>query len=168
MGELNKKTVKRIFLAMALMLPLQYAFVGILGPVYGEPWPALVLPGLKKIYHSEDLIKLDDVTFIVECETDTGESIQYRIPKDSLFQDIPRSQLVRFIESHLRSEEQVQSLGGEGKNWLENRIGVLYPSKRASKLRIIWKESTYRLGGVQILEVNERLIDEFSISFGEP
>jgi len=167
MGDLNKKTVRNIFLFIAVLLPLQYAFVGILGPFYGEPWPAFVLPGFKKIYHNEDLIKLNDVTFIVESETNTGEFIQYRVPKDSLFQEIPRSQRGGFIESHLRYEEQIQSLGAAGRNWLRKKIGNLYPSKKVNKLRIIWKESTYRLGGVQILEVNEQLIDEFSITFGK-
>ncbi|WP_243665171.1 hypothetical protein [Rhodothermus marinus] len=49
---MNRTRIRRLFQALAVLLPLQYALVGLVQLGGGrEPWPLLVMPGFKATWH---------------------------------------------------------------------------------------------------------------------
>jgi hypothetical protein len=48
MPSIHPITIRRLFLGLLILLPLQYAIAGLVQFLSGrEPWPALVMPGFK-------------------------------------------------------------------------------------------------------------------------
>jgi hypothetical protein len=114
--NMKSKTKRLIFIALFIILPVQYGLVGIIGVMESEPWPAFVFPGFKSVYVFESGFEIDQTYFEVYPEN-RDEPVQL-LPYE-LFRELPRSQISGFMRAHFRDVEMIESLSQEAKNWIQ-------------------------------------------------
>lgn len=91
---ISEKIIKRIFIACLILLPLQYAVVGVVGVIKSEPWPAFVLPAFKSVLSSKDHVNVNQIKFYVE-NNKKGQLIE--VKAEMLFGDIFSHAFCRFL-----------------------------------------------------------------------
>jgi len=142
---MTSRSIRRIFTAVLILLPIQYALVGIIEHYHSEPWPALVLPAFQSVWDQESAITVDHAT--LEATFSDGRRVP--IPSDALLVDLPASQHLGFF----RMQCQPASLSGttrterctrtDAASWMRKRIDSMYPDRSVRRLDVIWKRSMY-------------------------
>lgn len=119
---MNTKAIKRIFIFSLIILPLQYAVVGVVGFYSSEPWPAFVFPGFKSVYVYGDSYQINQ--FMVEVENKEGQTIREFTPQQ-FFYEIPNSQVAGFLRTNLDDAEDFEAFDIETRSWFRERAGEL-------------------------------------------
>jgi hypothetical protein len=137
--------VRRLFVAVLIFLPVQYALVGIIGHYHSEPWPALVLPAFQTTWDHDESIQIEQVSLDVTFE----DSTRAPVAVESLFADLPRSQHRGFF----RSQCQPVQLSGDARTerclqpgaamWMHRQAAALFPDQSPARLDVIWNRLTY-------------------------
>jgi hypothetical protein len=135
MSDLSTKTVRRVFIIVLILLPLQYAVVGIVGLYSSEPWPTFVFPGFKSVYVYGDSYQINE--YIVAVEKKDNRQLREFTPRQ-FFYEIPNSQLAGFLRSNLESEEDIHSTDESTRNWIHERGEELIECK-AGRVQYIHK-----------------------------
>ncbi len=117
---MTKKTVRTIFIAVMIWLPLQYGIVGIVGYYHSEPWPAFVFPGFKSVYVYEDSFEIEQS--YIEVWTEQGEQSVRLLPQE-FFPDLPLSQVPGFMRTHFLTDEEERQFSIQAKRWLHQQAG---------------------------------------------
>lgn len=139
------RTVRHLFLVVLILLPVQYALVGLVDHYHSEPWPALVLPAFQSTGERDGSASTHRVT----AEAVFGDGSRARIPFEQLLAELPSSQHLGFF----RAQCQPASLSGTGRTerclrpdaatWLHNRVTALYPNRSPHRLDVVWNRMTY-------------------------
>lgn len=137
---MTEKTVRKIFIFILILLPLQYIAVGVAGIYYSEPWPAFVFPGFKNVYVYEGMYELPESHF--ELFNSKHNTIA-RLTPLQLMPELPRSQIAGFMRTHFQDENSIKRLSDEAKNWLKEK------SEKVVKQPVYYIEITYRLNYFQ-------------------
>lgn len=119
---MNTKAIKRIFIFSLIILPLQYAVVGIVGYYSSEPWPAFVFPGFKNVYVYGDSYQIN--RFMVEVESTGGAATREFTPQQ-FFYEIPNSQVAGFLRSNLDDADDFEAFDTETHKWFRERAQEL-------------------------------------------
>lgn len=138
-------SVRRLFIAVLVVLPIQYALVGVVGEPHREPWPTLVLPAFQTTWDRGESIQIEQVALEVVLE----EGGRVSVPVESLFANLPRSQHRGFF----RAQCQPAPLSGTPRTerclqpgaaaWMHQRMTALFPDQSFSRLDVIWNRLTY-------------------------
>lgn len=112
---MSVKTVRKVFIFVLIVLPLQYIVVGIVGYYYTEPWPAFVFPGFKNVYETNGRYEIHQTFF--DLYDNQGSMIE-RIQPHDFFPELPRSQIAGFMRSDFHKTEAIQNLSSEAKDLL--------------------------------------------------
>ncbi len=116
---MKPKTVKTIFTAVLIWLPLQYGIVGVAGYYHSEPWPAFVFPGFKSVHVFEEGFEIGQTRF--EVYRQEGEE-PVSLQPQQLFSGIPLSQVPGFMRTHFHDEESIRNISNEGQLWLRMQV----------------------------------------------
>lgn len=116
---MRKKRIRRLFIVVMIILPLQYAVVGIVGYVDAEPWPAFVFPGFKSVPVADGAFTTEQKVFEIAPDAERGDPIQ--IAPGDLFPAIPVSQLSGFLRENFSANRDFESLTPEASRWLLNQ-----------------------------------------------
>ena len=152
---MKKRSIVRLFIAVMIFLPIQYAVVGIVGEMHSEPWPAFVLPGFKNVYVSDDdLFQIEQKRFVIEIE---GQPKVEILRPQELFPELPLSQVPGFMRTHFSGRSDVERLSEEARSFLyQQASNHLQTEPLMIELRI--EIENYRfVDGVPILESVDQL-----------
>jgi hypothetical protein len=144
---MSRRTVRYIFIATMVFLPLQYVLVGIIGSIRSEPWPAFVFPGFKNVYHAADIITLRNPIF----HGKNPDGSYTPLSTSAILKGIPRShhrQLLRFQFDRFGVDRQdnTKSLSEAGILWLDNQLQYAgYRDYTSENIVLIWTSETYRV-----------------------
>lgn len=133
------KTVRTVFIAVLIYLPLQYGIVGIVGFYHSEPWPAFVFPGFKSVHVYDNGFEIQQTYFDVYDEV--AEEPVRVLPQD-FFPELPLSQVPGFLRMHFQSAEEVQELSPGAKSWLKHHADEA-AGVDASKLVVVIEMDYY-------------------------
>ena len=135
---LQRPSIRRLFLAAFIILPLQYALVGLVGLWRSEPWPALVMPGFQKVYRP-DSITADVYRFEVRFADGSRASMS---PTEVLA-DLPRSHHDAVMKLRFRAAASPPSettLSPTLAAWLRQRVRSRYPTQTPVRVTVIRSE----------------------------
>ena len=142
---MSSPPVRWLFIAVLILLPVQYALVGLVSERHREPWPTLVLPAFQKAWNRGEPIQVEQVA--LELVLEGGDRIP--VPVEPLLAALPRSQHREF----LRAQCQPASLSGTPRTerclqpgaaaWVHQRLDALFPEQSFSRLDVIWNRLTY-------------------------
>jgi len=142
---MSSSSVRRLFIAVLIVLPVQYALVGIVGMHHGEPWPALVLPAFQTTWDHGESIQIEQVSLDIMFE----DSTRAPVAVESLLADLPRSQHRGFF----RSQCQPAQLSGDTRTerclqpsaamWVQQQAAALFPDRSPARLDVIWNRLAY-------------------------
>lgn len=160
--------VRRLFVAVLIFLPTQYALVGLIGHYHSEPWPALVLPAFQTTWDHGESIQIEQVSLDVTFE----DSARAPVTVESLLAGLPRSQHRGFF----RSQCQPAQLSGDARTerclqpgaamWMQQRAIALFPDRSPARVDVIWNRLTYapsRRSGASRSTVKTAPLDTLSI-----
>jgi hypothetical protein len=150
---MKAKTVRTVFIAVLIYLPLQYGIVGIVGYYHSEPWPAFVFPGFKSVH--DNGFEIQQPYFEVFAE---GAEEPERVLPQDFFPELPLSQVPGFLRTHFQSAEDVQQLSSGAKNWLKHHA-VEVAGVDASKLDVVI-EMNYFSHEQDILRLDSTVVKE--------
>lgn len=157
---MQPKIVKRIFIIFIILLPLQYAVVGIVGVMKSEPWPAFVFPAFKSVFSSQENITVDQARFFVENkENDTLTEISPEV----IFKGIKKSQLQGFLRSHFSDSLHIATFNDETKMWLNNRLNRQYPSLNSNILQIQWSKEVFHPTAPTVTVDTIKITNQFTL-----
>lgn len=139
---MNRTRIRRLMLILTILLPLQYALVGLVQLSGGsEPWPLLVMPGFKATWHEGRPLLAQRVTFVVYQPDGTAQ----HLPSDTVLALLPYSHHRAMLEAFFRPA----SLSGtpaterirhpDATRWLWDRIQTLTRSVPA-RVDIVWAQ----------------------------
>ncbi len=138
----NPKSVRTLFVVVAVALLIQYGIIGLLSLGPGEPWPAVIQPGFKNVWDGGDTVRIPHAE--LEVTMDSGRMQPVALEK--LFEGIPASHHLGI----LRAQFQPSSLSGSGSTekallpesriWLRERLRQLFPDYEALSMHAVWKE----------------------------
>lgn len=139
---LPRPAVRRLFIAVLILLPVQYVLVGIIGLYRSEPWPALVMPGFQRVY-APDAIREPTVRF----EATFADGYRLALQPTDLLEALPRSHHGAVLTAHFRPASLSGSPATERARtaaaWLRHRLHSHYPDARPVRLDVIWEEILY-------------------------
>lgn len=136
---MQKRTIRFLFLATLLILPLQYGLVGLLGPSHGEPWPAIVLPGFKRVLARNDEIVVPHATFEVHFRDGTHTLVSVA----EMLALLPPSHRSAFMHTHLAPDGTVLQQQA-AQTWVRQRVAELYPDRPAVRCDVLWSELVHQ------------------------
>jgi hypothetical protein len=156
--------VKLLFLAVIIWQPIQYAFEA----KFGEAYPLLQLPKFRgTLTDRAGDLSLDTV----KIEVSFADGAAITVPPEALLSQVPSAYrqaiLTRmfgppiqrvatkddswhrakaflfpgYVASRARSAHP--EVDAETRRWIEKRLLVLYPDRRASKVRFLWNTDNY-------------------------
>lgn len=168
---MKENHVRRLFIIMLVLLPLQHAAVGIIGYIRSEPWPAFVFPGFKNVYDSGDLITLRNPYFYAE---QYNEQLLH-IPTEEVFRGIPVSHhrgILRYQFDRYNVDEQSRQkfFSEHGSNWFRAQLaagGYALREDIEAPLYLVWKKETYRLEDRQMKLLESVPVDTVRITFNQ-
>lgn len=143
-----RRRIRQLFLVLFTLLPLQYALVGLVGPRHGEPWPALVMPGFKRVWDGEGAI----TTRHVSLEAYFRDGSHAALPVPAFLNALPRSHHRAFLERQCRpallsgSPVTERCLEPAALRWVQERLRALYPDRHPAALHVVWSTLAYRPG----------------------
>ncbi len=137
----RRTRIRRLFWALILVLPLQYALVGLVQLGGGrEPWPALIMPGFKATWQEGMPLLAQRVTLVIH---QPNGAIRH-LPADMVLATLPYSHHRAMLEAFF----QPASLSGtpeterirhpDARRWLWNRLQTLTGSP-PTKMDIVWE-----------------------------
>lgn len=136
---MKTKTVRTIFIAVLIYLPLQYGIVGIVGYHHSEPWPAFVFPGFKSVHVYDNGFEIQQTYFDVYAD---GADEPERMLPQYFFPDLPLSQVPGFLRTHFQSSEDVQQLSPGARNWLKHHADAA-AGVDASRIDVVTEMNYY-------------------------
>lgn len=139
MDPTKKNQIRTLFIVLLLFLPLQYGYVGILGEIYSEPWPAFVFPGFKNVYSTDNTFEIDQHLFRFHLKDPA--TIQEVQPQE-LFPDLPQSQTAGFMRAHFLDPASVSNFSEEAAAWLYN-LTEEYSGESIVRLEIVIRKNRY-------------------------
>ena len=139
--NLRRKTIRRLFVGVMVLLPVQYALVGIVGSLSSEPWPVLVMPGFQRVWDSTEQIAVPTVRF----EASFSDGQRAAVPHDALLYDLPRSHHRAFLETQFHPS-QAPSPPPAALQWMRDRLDAHFPGRSATRLHAYWGELVYAPG----------------------
>jgi hypothetical protein len=156
--------IKLLFLAVIFWQPIQYAFEA----RFGEAYPLLQLPKFRGTLTDQagdlslDTVKIE-VSFADGTEiTVPSEALLFQVPsayrqpiltkmfgppiqhvatKNDSWQSAKAFLFPGYVASRARSTRA--EVDAETRRWMEKRLLVLYPDRRASKVRFLWSTDVY-------------------------
>ena len=138
---MNRTRIRRLFQALAVLLPLQYALVGLVQLGGGrEPWPLLVMPGFKATWHEGMPLLSQRVTFAVRRP---DGSIRH-LPADTVLAVLPYSHHRAMLEHFFRpaslsgTPETERIRHPDARRWLWDRLRTLMGSAPV-QVDIVWE-----------------------------
>jgi len=147
----SKDNVRRLFIAVLAILPLQYGLVGLTGLLgWMEPWPAVVLPGFKGVADRLEHFELQQAVL----EAYFTDSTTTYVPVNDLFESIPSSHHLGVLRRQFRpasmsgTSETEQALHPEIRSWLSDRLARLYPERTTERLDVVWFQIRFSPTGV--------------------
>lgn len=135
----KKSKIRTLFIVLILFLPLQYGYVGIMGEIHSEPWPAFVFPGFKNVYSTDHSVEIDQHLFRIHFN-DQGSIKEVR-PQE-LFPELPLSQISGFMRTHFQEPFSIENLSDEATNWLY-RLSGEYSGGNVVHLEIVIRKNRY-------------------------
>jgi hypothetical protein len=167
----SKFRIKLLFLAVIFWQPVQYAFE----VRFGEAYPLLQLPKFRgTLTDRAGNLPLDTVEIEVSFADGAGITVPpeallsqvpsaYRQPiltrmfgrpiqpvatKNNWWQGAKVSLFPGYVASRARSAHA--EVDAETRRWIEKRLLVLYPDRRASKVRFLWSTDIYHTAAFPI------------------
>lgn len=131
---MNKKTIKNLFIAVIIWLPIQYAAVGVLGFYHSEPWPAFVFPGFKSVYVYDDGFEMNRRLIEITASDSLKETLT-KTPAD-FFPEIPVSQVSGFMRSNFSDSDLPETMSDEGLSWMKQQAEKI-SGQEVRRLKII-------------------------------
>lgn len=143
---MSKPTVRRLFVAAFLFLPLQYALVGVVGLTHGEPWPAIVMPGFQQVWEAGDAIVVPRPRF----EAVFADGHRQAIPVEVMLEALPRTHHRAVMDLQFRpatfgGSAPVRSSSAHA-DWAATRVHTLIPERRAVRLDVVWERVVFEPG----------------------
>ena len=135
---MRRERVIKVFIFFLIYLPVQYAFIGISGVIWSEPWPAFALPGFKNVPSTQIQTQVLRPYFYIQLADSAGAEIEVEPPE--LFDGIQPSQLQGFIRTNFSRPKEFDR---EVRQWFNRQITRTYPSIKAKTLKIRWKNVFY-------------------------
>jgi hypothetical protein len=139
---MKPKTIRTIFIAFLIWLPVQYGLVGVAGVIHSEPWPAFVFPGFKSVYVYESGFEIDQTFFEIYIHEQSEPVV---VLPYQLFPELPRSQISGFMRTHFKDPESIDLLSSEGRSWLF-RQAQMATGKQPAWLEIVDTKTFYSSG----------------------
>ena len=183
--------VRGLFVFAVLLIPAQFALIS-LG--FGEPFPALMMPGFMGSRMTPDgVFSFESASLIVRF--DDGPAVETSLRR--LLSDLPsshhwaaaqhvfrpsdpqplppqaeRSWWKAWIISHLtpirdRNAERRRAgnpLDHDSRLWLKRRLEVMYPARRASSIEFQWFRDSYRISGAGPTLSDRELVQQSLVS----
>lgn len=168
---MTRKTVRRLFIVLLILLPLQFALgLVIHHQTDRSPWPII---GIVDVFEEADGTDPHTVRYPMLSFTVDGEPIEQ--PAGALLENVPQSLRLGFF----RSMCQPESLSGTGRTercldpdaapWIRERLVPLHPGLEEAEpdeLHVVWSELFYDPNpeGIVYMEVETTTLDTLSIS----
>lgn len=132
---MKRTSVRSLFLVTFLVLPLQYALVG-LGTLVGlgEPWPAVVQPGFQSVWDGGGAVTVLSPEFRVVF--DDGDSAD--APPRRVFASVPASHHLGIMRTHFDPSKN-ETVDPRTRSWLGDRFEALF-GRRPARTKVIWYE----------------------------
>lgn len=143
MDSAKKSKIRTLFIILLLFLPLQYGYVGIVGAIHSEPWPAFVFPGFKNVHSTGNSILIEEHLFKAHF-VNQGSTEEVR-PQE-LFPALPLSQIPGFMRTHFQDAEVVRNFSDEAAIWLY-RLSKDYFGDEIVQLEIVRRTNRYLKSG---------------------
>jgi hypothetical protein len=145
---MSRSSVSQLFIAVFIGLFVQYGLVGILGVTMSEPWPAVVLPGFKKVYDTGQDIVVEDTQIDVQF----GNGMTATTRPSEFLALLPRSHHGAFLSKQCRpaslsgSAETERCTTDTGSRWFVERAETLYPNREVQRVDVVWTRLTFDRG----------------------
>lgn len=134
----KKSKIGTLFIVLLLFLPLQYGYVGIVGEIHSEPWPAFLFPGFKNVYSTDHSVEIDQHLFRIHFDDGSIKEVR---PQE-LFPELPLSQIPGFMRTHFQDPVSIESFSDEAVNWLY-RLSREYSGEDVVHLEIVIRKNRY-------------------------
>lgn len=163
---MTRRTVRKIFIAIMIFLPLQYLMVGIIGSFQSEPWPAFVFPGFKNVYHTADIITLRNPVFY-GLNPDSSYTV---LSTSAILKGIPRSHHRQFLRFQfdrfgIDRSDNTKFLSENGIAWLDKQLEYAgYSNYSSERIILVWTSETYRVVENKLSLVRSEGTDTIRIS----
>lgn len=138
---MSRPPVRLVFALVGAVLLLQYGVVGLVGLHGSEPWPAVLLPGFKKIYETSEGFSMERAQIEVVFKNGTRASV----PIDRFLAPLPRSHHPSFFEKQCRpasltgTSRSERCRTPEGRRWFVARAGHLFPDRSIRGVDVVWE-----------------------------
>ncbi len=136
---MSRLAVRRLFVAVLILLPLQYALVGVVGLRWSEPWPALVMPGFQRVY-TPDALREQAARF----EVTYADGHRLSLTAAAMLHALPRSHHGGVLNRQFRpaglSGTPATERAREGRDWLIRQVQPYHPEADPIRLDVIWEE----------------------------
>lgn len=143
---MSQRRIRRLFLALFVLLPVQYGTVLLCEYAYGiELWPALVLPSFARVYGDAEAITVE----VPEMSATFAEGAQAPVELAALLSALPvshRRSLVRRTFPLPPDGAAPTALPADTRHWLRDRLHVLFPGRSVLAFHVDWVRVAYPLG----------------------
>lgn len=139
MGSGKENKIRKLFIILIVFLPIQYGYVGIVGEIQSEPWPAFVFPGFKNVYSVESSFEIEQYFFRLHFD-DLITTKEVR-PQE-LFPELPLSQMAGFVRTHFQDAVTIENLSDEAVIWLY-RLSGDYSGLNVVHMEIVIRKNRY-------------------------
>lgn len=134
-----RRRVRRLVLALLVLLPLQYGLVGLVGVMDAEPWPAVVLPGFKRVLDDGERHAVRHVACVVWFEDGTSRPVA----SADLLHVLPRSHHAAFFRTYAAPGTPPSPALTD---WLRDQLDALFPDRLPVHLDLVWEDLDYAFG----------------------
>lgn len=137
---MSRNRVRRLFVLVLLGLVVQYALVGLIGWMDREPWPALVLPGFKTVYATNDTLEVVSPSLVAYSTAETAHPLS--IPQ--FLDPLPRSHHAALFREQCRpaflsgTPATERCLAPEAQRWFVDRADTLLPEATIQRVDVVW------------------------------
>lgn len=163
---MSRANVRRLFIGVLVLLPAQYALVGVVGAWKSEPWPALIMPA----FQASDLDAdgaLTDVKPELTATFASGERVA--VPVRGLLQALPPSHHPAFLAKQCRPAALSGTAATEQcrrpavRRWLQERVASQFLGRTVRRLDVTWTRLRYTPGTATLRTMP---LDTLTLDFG--
>lgn len=162
MDTVKEGRIRKLFIVALIFLPIQYAFVGIIGELESEPWPAFVFPGFKNVYSVNDSFEITHHFFNVYP---AGSESAIEVRPEQMFSNLPLSQVPGFMRTHFQEPESIANFSEDAGIWLYQLAGDFLQSEPV-RIEVVTRVSSYLQSERGI--IFDSILDERIISIAKP